>query len=92
MLVEVSLTPQSLAHIDDLVSAGAFASRADAVAEAVARMADDDQPDDLSHLKAAVEAGRACVERGETVDGPEAMATLRARLVSRTGGSRHHAA
>lgn len=77
--MSVQLSPKQQRWLEEQVAAGHFASLEEAVEIAVADlMAMSD--DELDWAKPLIEAGLAELERGETIPGDEALASLGAML------------
>jgi antitoxin ParD1/3/4 len=80
--MNVSLTPELEKLIQDKIASGLYTSASEVVREALRLLAESDRQHALRvhELREHIAKGLASVKAGRVVDGPTAMARLRARL------------
>ncbi|RAU21936.1 type II toxin-antitoxin system ParD family antitoxin [Paramagnetospirillum kuznetsovii] len=76
--MNVSLTPDLEAFIHDMVKSGGYASASEVVRDALRRLVHDDslRQMELKRLRAEIQVGLDQADRGEVVDGEDAMTAL----------------
>ncbi len=83
--LKITLTPELQKFVEDRVTSGQFSSASDLVCEGLRRLVAQELDADaaFAELKRKLESAAAEAERGELVDGEEAMNRLRAKLEAR---------
>ena len=86
--MEVPLSPDLDRFVDYMVAKGEYASRKDVVRGGLMRMrgSDEDVEAETQRLRAMIQVGIDAADRGELLDGEEAMRELRERFAAQVVG------
>jgi antitoxin ParD1/3/4 len=80
--LNVSLTPHQRQLVDDCVTSGQYGSASEVIRDSLRLLEEQKKRNEAywADVRAKIAEARASIDRGEALDGPTAMAALRAKL------------